>query len=110
MKITTRREDKMSGYIATAFRSDWETPRELFQALDAEFHFTVDVCATSINRKCEKFFTPEQDGLSQDWGGAGLLVQSPVWARNRRLGEKGGGEQRYHGDATPGADGHEMVS
>ena len=59
----------MSGYIASAVRSDWETPRELFQALDAEFHFTLDVCATEKNHKCERYFTPEQDGLSQNWGG-----------------------------------------
>lgn len=59
----------MSGYIASANRSDWETPRELFQALDAEFHFTLDVCASEKNHKLERYFTPEQNGLSQDWGG-----------------------------------------
>ena len=48
---------------------EWATPQALFNALDATFHFTLDVCATPDNAKCFKFFTKEQDGLKQDWGG-----------------------------------------
>lgn len=48
-------------------RTDWETPQWLFDALDAEFHFTWDVCATDANHKCWRYFTPEVDGLAQDW-------------------------------------------
>lgn len=47
--------------------SDWETPQEFFDLLDSEFHFTLDVCASFENHKCEKFFTVFEDGLSQDW-------------------------------------------
>lgn len=47
----------------------WETPAAFFRALDAEFHFTLDVCAVPENAKCRAFYTPEQDGLSQKWGG-----------------------------------------
>lgn len=47
----------------------WETPQDLFRALDAEFHFDIDVCAVKENAKCKKFFSPEQDGLSQEWRG-----------------------------------------
>lgn len=47
----------------------WETPAAFFRALDAEFHFTLDVCAVPENAKCRAFFTPEQDGLSQNWVG-----------------------------------------
>ena len=48
---------------------EWSTPDAFFRALDAEFHFTLDVCATPQNAKCRKFFTKEQDGLSKNWGG-----------------------------------------
>lgn len=48
-------------------RHDWPTPTFLFQALDAEFGFTLDPCAIAENAKCRRFFTPEMDGLSQDW-------------------------------------------
>lgn len=47
----------------------WETPQGLFDELDAEFHFDLDVCALPKNAKCRKFYTPEQDGLSQLWEG-----------------------------------------
>jgi site-specific DNA-methyltransferase (adenine-specific) len=49
-------------------RTTWPTPWEVFDEYDAEFHFTLDVCATADNAKCERFFSPEQDGLAQDWG------------------------------------------
>lgn len=43
------------------------TPDSVFCPLDQEFRFTVDVCALPSNTKCERFFSPEQDGLAQDW-------------------------------------------
>lgn len=48
---------------------DWATPQALFDALDRTFRFTLDVCASEENHKCAKYFTKEQDGLKQDWGG-----------------------------------------
>ena len=48
---------------------DWETPQDLFDALDDEFHFGIDVCASAENRKCLNFFDKNDDGLSQNWGG-----------------------------------------
>ena len=47
----------------------WETPQDLFDKLNEEFHFNLDACAIPENAKCEKFFTPEQDGLKQEWEG-----------------------------------------
>lgn len=48
---------------------EWETPQGFFDELDKEFHFDLDVCATPENTKCERFFTPEEDGLVQEWDG-----------------------------------------
>lgn len=61
----------------------WETPEEFFKALDAEFHFDVDVCAVKENAKCKKFFSPEQDGLSQEW--RGVCWCNPPYGR--KIGE-----------------------
>ena len=47
----------------------WETPQDLFDELDKEFHFDLDVCATQENAKCNRYYTPEQDGLSKPWDG-----------------------------------------
>ena len=61
----------------------WETPQDLFDKLNNEFHFTLDVCATPENAKCEEFYTKEQDGLKQPWKGT-------VWCNppyGRQIGE-----------------------
>ena len=46
-----------------------ETPGYLFARLSSVFNFTVDVCALPENAKCERFYTPDDDGLSMPWGG-----------------------------------------
>lgn len=40
----------------------WETPQGFFDRLNEEFHFDLDPCALPDNAKCEKYFTPEEDG------------------------------------------------
>lgn len=51
-------------------RSDeWSTPQALFDSLDQEFHFDLDVCATQENAKCASFFSLEVDGLRRQWSG-----------------------------------------
>lgn len=55
------------------FSSDnqtWSTPQDFFDRLNAEFGFTLDVCALPDSAKCANYFTPEIDGLSQPWEGA----------------------------------------
>lgn len=47
----------------------WSTPQEFFDALNNEFHFELDVCALPENAKCDKYYTPEMDGLAQEWKG-----------------------------------------
>lgn len=39
-------------------RLDWQTPKEVYQILDSEFHFDYDPCPLK----------PTKDGLSTDWG------------------------------------------
>jgi len=45
------------------------TPQEFYDKLNAEFHFSLDVCATSENAKCETYYTKQDDGLAQTWRG-----------------------------------------
>lgn len=47
----------------------WETPQDFFDSLNGEFHFDLDACALPKNAKCGRYFTPEQDGLAQQWTG-----------------------------------------
>lgn len=48
----------------------WATPQDFFDSLNDEFNFTLDPCANPQNAKCSKFYTLENDGLKQNWGGA----------------------------------------
>jgi phage N-6-adenine-methyltransferase len=57
----------------------WATPQDLFDALDSIFCFTVDVCALPENAKCPTYFTPEHDGLKQEW--AGTVWMNPPYGR-----------------------------
>ena len=65
----------------------WETPQALFDELNREFHFGIDVCALPENAKCARYYTPEQDGLKQTWGGV-LLVQSSLRKADREVGKE----------------------
>lgn len=55
----------------------WATPQDLFDELNAEFHFTLDPCATAENAKCKKFYTMAEDGLKQDWKGETVFCNPP---------------------------------
>jgi phage N-6-adenine-methyltransferase len=58
----------------------WSTPQNLFDSFDFTHGFNLDVCATSENTKCIRYFTPEIDGLKQTWGG--VCWMNPPYGRN----------------------------
>lgn len=57
----------------------WSTPQSFFDALNDEFGFTVDVCASPENAKCRRFFTAKDDGLAQVW--EGFCWMNPPYGR-----------------------------
>lgn len=57
----------------------WSTPKDFFRIWDNIFHFTLDACALPENAKCERYFTPEQDGLKQEW--MGVVWCNPPYGR-----------------------------
>jgi phage N-6-adenine-methyltransferase len=90
-KVGRVKEESLEAYLAEAFEreeisiigflramgmwfgrsgaTEWETPQWLFDILDAEFHFGLDVCALPGNAKCKKFYQPSDDGLMKIWKG-----------------------------------------
>jgi len=58
----------------------WATPVWLFEALDREFGFTLDVCAEPETAKCKRFFGPEENGLLKNWGSEICWMNPPYSA------------------------------
>ena len=58
-------------------RMNWETPQELFDQLDAEFHFTLDAASSATNHKCQKYYTAEDSAFDHEWGGGGTVLCKP---------------------------------
>lgn len=55
--------------MRTSLTDLWATPQYVFDILNKEFNFQLDVCADDSNHKCDRYFTRETDGLSQEWNG-----------------------------------------
>jgi phage N-6-adenine-methyltransferase len=65
--------------MLSSLTDQWATPQEVFDRLDAEFHFELDVCALPNNAKCRRFFTPKTNGLTQQW--SGVCWMNPPYGR-----------------------------
>jgi phage N-6-adenine-methyltransferase len=70
--------DKMAVHFSSA-TDLWATPQAFFDKYNALFGFETDVCALPGNAKCQNYFTPEQDGLAQDW--RGVCWMNPPYGR-----------------------------
>lgn len=60
---------------------NWGTPQWLFDELNKEWHFDVDVCASSENAKCPRYFSKEENGLNQDWSRFNNCWMNPPYGR-----------------------------
>lgn len=77
---------------------EWGTPQDLYDDLDAAFHFILDPAASSKNAKAEFYYTTEDDGLSRPWRirAPGSVFVNPPYGRNvGRWIEKAWTEAKY---------------
>lgn len=65
--------------------TNWCTPQDFFDGLNKEFHFVLDAAASEKSAKCEKYFTPETDGLKSTWDCGGSVFCNPPYGRNLGL-------------------------
>ena len=72
----------------------WTTPRELFDWLNLRFGFTLDPCCVPETALCAKFYTPEDDGLSQSWRGERVFMNPPYGREVGQWVEKAYNEAR----------------
>lgn len=59
----------MNSVLLASGADDWATPKTLFDVLNTEFGFTIDVCAVEWNAKLPRYWSPKEDALLQNWGG-----------------------------------------
>lgn len=55
--------------LFTSITDDWHTPKSLFDALNFEFVFEIDLCADRESALCDRFYSKEDDSLKQKWAG-----------------------------------------
>ena len=59
----------------------WQTPQNIFNALDKEFNFDTDICASDENALCSTYFTEERSALDFRWDffyrGATCFINPP---------------------------------
>jgi phage N-6-adenine-methyltransferase len=67
--------DKVAG------NNEWHTPASALAPVKAYGRIGLDPCTTAHNpTSAEHFFTEEDDGLTQDWGGKGLVFVNPPYS------------------------------
>lgn len=68
----------MNNEVMFSSKSDqWATPQDFFDRLNEEFCFTLDACATDENHKVGNYFTADDNGLLQNWGGQRVFCNPP---------------------------------
>lgn len=67
----------MNNALFSSKSDEWSTPQDIFDNLDAEFHFNLDPCSTHENCKCENHYTKEDNGLKHSWGGYSVFCNPP---------------------------------
>ena len=65
---------KMTSGMFSSIHLDWRTPSELYEKLDAEFHFDFDPCPPD----------PQFDGLEIEWGDRNFV--NPPYGRCTKTG------------------------
>ncbi|VEJ54578.1 phage N-6-adenine-methyltransferase [Pragia fontium] len=65
---------------APEFRDLWQTPPEIFAALNQEFNFTLDAAASQYNHLCPDFIDEQTDALTVPWNTAGSIWLNPPYS------------------------------
>ena len=56
---------------------EWSTPQDTFDELNYKYNFTLDPCCLDSSAKCRKYYTPDDDGLIQDWSNEVVFMNPP---------------------------------
>ena len=90
-------DDLNTKVLYSSKEEKWATPQDFFDKLNDEFHFTLDAAASPDNAKCPVYFTEEQDGLAQSWGGHTVWCNPPYCRKTGAWVKKAYEEHRCTG-------------
>lgn len=60
----------LSKTLFSSKSDEWRTPDDLFDILNREFAFTLDVAATEQNALCAEYYTKQNSALLNPWHGS----------------------------------------
>ncbi len=73
---------------------EYETPINIFEPLNKEFGFTLDVSASDKNKKCDNYFDKNIDALKQDWIGEICWMNPPYGNKLQKFVRKAYSESK----------------
>lgn len=91
--MLTSSKPRITEGMFTSRSEEYETPDSVFKPLDQEFHFTLDVCASDQNHKCDRYFTWATDARLRDWTGV-CWMNPPYGKQIYSLMKKAYGESK----------------
>jgi len=95
-KTRAMKGQNLGSGLFTSDSMEWETPPDLFKFYDDIYHFTLDVCASPINAKCDRYYTLKDGSLAAPWHGEVCWMNPPYgseivdWVRKAARQSKGG--------------------
>lgn len=73
--------DIIASELDDDMKNSWGTDPRVFNALNKEFNFALDVAASHENHKCPMYYTKDDDALSIDWSKAlKAYGMRPAWS------------------------------
>lgn len=88
--------ERRLGFLLSSASDEWATPQDFYDDVHAEFAPTLDVCALPPSAKCDRYYTPDDDGLAQEWTGV-------CWMNPPYGGEISRWVEKAHESADAGA-------
>lgn len=81
-------------------RDYWQTPIEIFNALDREFGFWLDAAASESNALCAHYLTELDDSLNSEWASYGSIWCNPPYSDIGPWVEKAAEQSRAQSQAV----------
>lgn len=67
----------MNPALNSSKKMDYGTPDDVYDWLDRQFAFTIDLAAVASNTKHPRFYSPKDNSLSQSWEGESGFLNPP---------------------------------